>query len=118
MENKIAIIKNGVVDNIIIATTEFADTLSDTTVDVTSTECAIGWSYDGTNFSAPVKSQEEIEAEAKSWRDGELRSTDFIVPLTDYPNHAAWITYRQTLRDWTTAEDFPDTKPTAPAELN
>jgi len=118
MENKIAIIKNGVVDSIIIATTEFGDTLADTTVDATSIECGIGWSYDGTNFAAPVKSQEEIEAEAKTWRNFELSSTDFIVPLTDYPNHASWITYRQELRDWTATEDFPNIKPTAPAELN
>jgi len=63
-------------------------------------------------------SEEEIEIEfAKNWRNSELNKTDFIVPLTDFPNHAAWITYRQTLRDWTTTEDFPNTKPTAPAEL-
>ena len=114
MENKIAIIKNGVVDNIIIATTEFADTLSDTTVDVTSTECGIGWSYDGTNFAAPVKTTEELEAEARVWRDAELEATDFIVPTTDYPNHAQWLTYRQQLRDWTTTDAFPATKPTKP----
>ena len=112
MENKIAIIKNGVVDNIIIATTEFGDTLADTTVDVTSIECAIGWSYNGTNFAAPVKSQEEIETEARQWRDNELQSTDFIVPLTDHPDHAATITYRQELRDWPSTENFPNTKPT------
>jgi len=112
MENKIAIIKNNVVDNVIIATTEFGDTLSDTTVDVTSIECGIGWSYDGTSFAVPVKSQEEIEAEARSWRDSELQSTDSIVPLTDHPDHAATITYRQELRDWPSTENFPNTKPT------
>jgi len=112
MENKIAIIKNGVVDSIIIATVEFGDTLSDTTVDVTSIECAIGWSYDGTSFAAPVKSQKEIEAEARSWRDNELQSTDFIFSLTDHPDHAATITYRQELRDWPSTDAFPNTKPT------
>jgi hypothetical protein len=112
MENKIAIIKNSVVDSVIIATTEFGDTLSDITVDVTSIECAIGWSYDGTSFAAPVKSQEEVENEAKQWRDNELQSTDFIVPLTDHPDHAATITYRQELRDWPSTENFPNTKPT------
>ena len=112
MENKIAIIKNSVVDSVIIATTEFGDTLSDITVDVTSIECAIGWSYDGTSFAAPVKSQEEIEDEARQWRDNELKSTDYIVPLTDHPDHAATITYRQELRDWPSTDAFPDTKPT------
>lgn len=61
--------------------------------------------------------QEINNNQAKQWRDSELKKTDFIVPLTDFPNHAAWITYRQQLRDWTTTEDFPNTKPTAPAEL-
>lgn len=55
---------------------------------------------------------------AKDWRDNELKRTDFIVPLSDYPNRDAWITYRQQLRDWTTTSDFPNTKPTAPSELN
>jgi len=110
MENKIAIIKEGLVDNVILATTEFGDTLSDTTVDVTSIECGIGWSYDGTNFVAPVKTSEQV----KFWRDQELQSTDFIVPLTDYPTHAAILIYRQELRDWPSTEDFPNTKPTKP----
>ena len=114
MENKIAIIKNGLVDNIVVGTTEFANTLSETTVDVTSIDCQIGWSYDGVNFTAPVKTTQELEAEAKEWRDNELKATDFIVPTTDYPNHEAWLTYRQELRDWPNTNDFPDTKPTKP----
>lgn len=118
MENILAIILNNTVDNIIVGTAEYGDTLSETTIDVTGIECGIGWSYDGTNFAAPVKSQEELEAEAREWRDARLKKIDFIVPLTDYPNHAAWITYRQQLRDWTDTSDFPDTKPTPPAELN
>jgi len=65
----------------------------------------------------PILTTEELEIKARVWRNLELRSTDFIVPLTDYPNHAAWITYRQELRDWTVTEDFPNTKPIAPAEL-
>ena len=117
MENLLAIITNNTVDNIVVGTTEFGNTLAETTVDVTGIECGIGWSYDGTNFTAPVKTTQELEDEARKWRDSELKKTDFIVPLTDYPNHAAWVTYRQTLRDWTTTEDFPNTTPTAPAEL-
>lgn len=112
MENKIAIIKEGIVDNIIIATTEFGDTLSDTTVDVTSIKCAIGWSYNGTNFAAPVKSQEEIEAEARVWRNSKINSTDNVAQTPDYPNRDAILTYRQKLRDWPSTDAFPDTKPT------
>ena len=62
--------------------------------------------------------QKQLIDNATVWRNAELKATDFIVPTTDYPNHAAWLTYRQQLRDWPTTSDFPNTKPTAPAELN
>lgn len=71
------------------------------------------WNEDD-GWSHPVKTTEEQEAEARQWRDNELQTTDFIVPTTDYPNHAAWITYRQQLRDWTATDNFPETKPTKP----
>jgi hypothetical protein len=66
-----------------------------------------GWSH-------PVKTTEELEAEAREWRNGELKATDFIVPTTDYPNHSDLLTYRQELRDWPSTSDFPATKPTKP----
>tara|TARA_R110002167_G_scaffold265474_1_gene472215 strand:+ start:619 stop:942 length:324 start_codon:yes stop_codon:yes gene_type:complete len=69
--------------------------------------------YDEDNgWSHPILTAEEIEAEARQWRDSELQSTDYIVPLTDHPDHAATITYRQELRDWPSTDAFPDTKPT------
>ncbi len=71
------------------------------------------WNEDD-GWSHPVKTTEELEAEARLWRDLELQSTDFIIPLTDYPNRDAWITYRQELRDWTDTSNFPATKPTKP----
>ena len=60
----------------------------------------------------PTPTTKEIETEARQWRDNEIRSTDYIVPLTDHPNHAATITYRQELRDWPSTSAFPSTKPT------
>ena len=48
---------------------------------------------------------------ARLWRDLDLNATDYIVPLTDHPQHAAYITYRAALRDWPSTSDFPDTKP-------
>lgn len=57
------------------------------------------------------ESDEEV---ARMWRNNELSNTDFIVPTTDYPNHAQWLTYRQQLRDWPSTDDFPNTKPTKP----
>jgi hypothetical protein len=45
------------------------------------------------------------------WRDGELSSSDFIVPLSDHPQRDAYITYREALRQWPSTEDFPATRP-------
>jgi len=61
---------------------------------------------------------EEIKAEtarfeARLWRDGELNRTDRFVSVTDHPDHAKIISYRQKLRDWPAdADNFYETKPT------
>lgn len=60
---------------------------------------------------SPITS-EEIEDQAKQWRNSELESTDWIVPITDHPSHSATLAYRQALRDWPTTVDFPAAKPT------
>lgn len=59
-----------------------------------------------------LKRGENIEVAAKAWRDGELKLTDWIVPITDHPERASYLTYRANLRDWPSTEDFPNTKPT------
>ena len=115
MENNIAIIKKGKVDNIIVASDEFAATLQEETVNVTGQKVAIGFSYANGVFSAPVKTLEEKTAEEKQWRDSELQSSDFIVPLTDHPQHAAYMAYRQELRDYPAQSDSPNgTRPVKP----
>ena len=38
--------------------------------------------------------------EARAWRDLELASTDWIVPLTDHPNRDSYLTYRTNLRNF------------------
>ena len=48
----------------------------------------------------------------RRWRDQELRASDWIIPLTDHPQHAAYVTYRKKLRDWPSTADFPNTHPT------
>ena len=63
-------------------------------------------------FTTFEPTTEEIEDIARSWRDMELGGCDYIVPLTDHPQHAAYMTYRAALRDWPATSDFPDTKPT------
>ena len=71
--------------------------------------------YDEDNgWSHPIKTSEELEAEAREWRDSELQSTDNVAQTPDYPNRDALLTYRQELRDWPSTDAFPNTKPTKP----
>ena len=59
--------------------------------------------------------QEEIIATERQWRDGELESTDWIVSVTDHPQHAAYLVYREELRNYPQQADFPDgERPTRP----
>ena len=60
----------------------------------------------------PAKSLVPEEAAARIWRNEELEATDFIVPLSDHPQRAAYMTYRAALRDWPSTSAFPDTLPT------
>ncbi len=52
-----------------------------------------------------------LEDIQRQWRDAELKDTDWIVPLSDHPQRAAYMTYRTALRDWPSTSDFPDTRP-------
>ena len=106
-ENKIAIIKNGVVENVIVASVEFGNSLPDLTIDVTDLEVGIGWVHNADNsfsHSDVLLSPEELlikkTKEEKEWRDSELKASDFIIPLTDHPQHSVYIVFRQELRDF------------------
>ncbi len=62
--------------------------------------------------SAPEEfTQEDIEAIAKLWRDGELQRTDKAAQTPDWPNRDNILTYRVALRDWPATDNFPDTRP-------
>ena len=114
MENLIAIIKNKKIDRIIVASDEFAATMSEETVNVTGEEVGIGWGYSNEEFQhtdtflSDAELLEKKTAEEKEWRDRELKSYDFIVPLTDHPQHSAYMAYRQELRDYPAQQDFPN----------
>ena len=58
-----------------------------------------------------VPSAQDIADGQKAWRNEELQATDWIVPITDHPQHAAYMAYRQALRDWPSTDAFPDTRP-------
>ena len=49
---------------------------------------------------------------ARSWRDEELKKSDWIASIPDHGMHASYMTYRAALRDWPSTSDFPDNKPT------
>jgi hypothetical protein len=59
-----------------------------------------------------AKQLEETEGLSRQWRDSELKATDWICTIPDHSLHSSYMTYRQSLRDWTNTEDFPDTIPT------
>lgn len=67
--------------------------------------------YTCEEVTAPTKTQEEKEMDARLWRDNELKSTDALSLLTDYPKKTELAAYRTKLRDWPSTSDFPDTKP-------
>lgn len=60
---------------------------------------------------APTPAEPTAEEAARMWRDGELEATDYIVPLSDHPQRAAYMTFRTVLRDWPEHEGFPDIRP-------
>ena len=53
-----------------------------------------------------------LAIEAKMWRDKELKNADTLSLLTDHPNNANILLYRQELRDWPSTSNFPLIKPT------
>lgn len=54
-------------------------------------------------FRSPKK---EIE-----WRNTQLKETDSLMLVSDYPHKEQLKAYRQALRDWPSTEDFPETRP-------
>lgn len=66
-------------------------------------------------YAPKEPSAEEKIKEERQWRDAELSATDWIVPVTDHPQHSAYLTYRQELRDYPSQADFPNgTRPQKP----
>lgn len=114
MENIIAIIKNGVINNIVLGSDEWAESLNEETVNVTGKSVGIGWSYLNGEFKSPegrtIEEQQDHNKllSERSWRDVELKETDFIVPLTDHPKYSAYMTYRQELRNYPSQAEFPN----------
>ena len=62
-------------------------------------------------YVEPTPPEPTAEEAARMWRDMELSATDYIVPLTDHPQRAAYMAYREALRDWPSTDSFPATRP-------
>lgn len=59
--------------------------------------------------------QDDIINEEKQWRNSELKSTDWIVPVTDHPQREAYLAYREELRNYPQQSDFPNgNRPVSP----
>ena len=61
---------------------------------------------------APTPVEPTAAEAGRRWRNGELSASDYIVPLSDHPQRAAYISYRESLRAWPSTDAFPATKPT------
>ena len=61
-----------------------------------------------------LAAMEVSKSEAREWRNSELTSTDYIVGVTDHPQHSEYLAYRENLRDWPLIDTFPisSSKPT------
>ena len=62
-------------------------------------------------YVEPTPPEPTAEETARMWRDMELSATDYIVPLTDHPQRAAYMAYREALRDWPSTDSFPNARP-------
>ena len=62
-------------------------------------------------YVAPTPVEPTAEEEGRMWRDSELSATDYIMPLSDHPQRDAYITYRESLRQWPSTSLFPTTRP-------
>jgi hypothetical protein len=51
------------------------------------------------------------EEYARRRRNELLQETDWIVGVSDHPQHSVYTAYRTALRDWPSTESFPDTRP-------
>jgi len=49
-----------------------------------------------------------------TWRNEELKKSDWVVQVSDHPERSLYYTYRQELRDWPSLATFPSasSKPT------
>lgn len=106
-----AIIKNGVVENIIIVNTDQAHLFS--AIPITDDmQIDIGWIVDGEQFKKPKIPVERLAEIARQQRDQLLFQSDVVVLPDRWAQMSeeqklSWSNYRQALRDLPKQENFP-----------
>ena len=101
---KYALIKQNVVENIVVASSEYA--LENNLVEITG-NVSKGWTYDGEKFSAPVENNEDLANQVRAGRNKLLSESDWT-QVADAPvDKQAWAIYRQALRDVPAQPGFP-----------
>jgi hypothetical protein len=60
------------------------------------------------NAAEIIENNKPKDERERGWRNTELTNSDWIVPITDHPKRAAYLVYRQELRDYPQQEDFPN----------
>lgn len=58
--------------------------------------------YSWTELDIPVPS-----VDPRVWRDAELKSSDWVVQITDHPQRDDYLKYRKKLRDWPELKSYP-----------
>lgn len=111
-----AIIENGTVSNIVVATQDFASEQGW----ILGETARIGDTWDGVSFVTPPQPKIDTELQwalVRSDRNGRLDGCDWT-QLPDAPADAAvWAVYRQALRDITTqADPFAIVWPESPSQ--
>ena len=95
---------NLVVNTIEVLSLDFMDNLVDAELGG-----KIGDNWDGTTFSSPTVSLDDVAADARQERNNLLAATDWTA-MSDAPTQAtAMTTYRQALRDITSQSGWPTT---------
>ena len=102
---------NLVVNTIEVLSLDFMDNLVDAELGG-----KIGDNWDGTTFSSPTVSLDDVAADARQERNNLLAATDWTAS-TDVTMSTAMTAYRQALRDVPTQSGFPSevTWPDKPA---
>lgn len=107
--SRYAVIENGKVINVAVATPEFAQEQG-------WVECpegvSIGWAFDGEVVAPPLPDLEAEAIKVRERRDQLLKDSDIMVLPDRWMTlsaemQQAWATYRQALRDAPQQEGFP-----------